>query len=93
MATAGRKTTRPAGMARHEEHVARKNETRNNIARGALRGRTFRKKHWVNLEGSTGVRDPSTRWRLHPENERTASWIFCGLQKIRDWAFWRGRPL
>jgi hypothetical protein len=69
----GRKTTYCAGVAQHKGHIVKKNQTRNNIARGALRGWMFGKKCRVNLEGSTGVRDPSTRQQLHLGNERTAS--------------------
>jgi hypothetical protein len=69
LATAGRKTTHHAGVAQHKGQIVKKNQTRNNIARGALRGWTFWKKRRVNLEGSTGVRDPSTRRQLHLGNE------------------------
>jgi hypothetical protein len=53
-------------------YLIKKNQTRKNIARGAPRGQTFGKRHWVDPEGSTGVRDPGTRQQLHHKIKRTA---------------------
>jgi hypothetical protein len=36
----------------------------------------FGKRRWVDLEGSTGVKDPSTRWQLWLKNEKRAGQIF-----------------
>jgi hypothetical protein len=55
-----RGTTRHTGVAPRKGHIIRKNQTRNNVTRGVLRGRTFGKKHQMNLEGSTGIKDPDT---------------------------------
>jgi hypothetical protein len=100
--------TRGAGVARRKGHIAGKNQTRNNVARGVLRGRTFGKRLRVDPEGSTGVRNLRTIRRLHLGNERTAGRIFgetfklevakriagysVGLRKITVWTVWGGRP-
>jgi hypothetical protein len=42
----------------HKGYIVKKNQARNNVARGAPRGQTFGKRHEVDLEGSTGVKDP-----------------------------------
>lgn len=72
VATQG-KMTRRAGVAWRKGHIIGKNQTRRNIARGALTGLTFGKRLQVDLEVSTGVKDQHTRWQLQLENERTAS--------------------
>jgi hypothetical protein len=85
-----------------------KDQTRNKFANGTQKGWTFRKKHRVDPEGSTGVKDPSTRRQLRLKNEKTASQIFekpfrlqimkredgssVGILKIRNWSLWRVRP-
>jgi hypothetical protein len=62
----------------------------------------------VDPEGSTGVKDPSTRQQLRLKNEKIAGRIFektfrlqiakredgssVWLLKIRNWTLWRGRP-
>jgi hypothetical protein len=61
----------------------------------------------VDPEGSTGVRDPNTRWHWQLKNEKTAGLIFqktfrlltakredgssVRSLKIRDWTLWRGQ--
>jgi hypothetical protein len=71
LAVACRKVSRRARVAWRKGYI-KKNQTRNNIARGAPRGQMFGKRHWVDLEGSTGVKDPGTRRQLYLKIERTA---------------------
>jgi hypothetical protein len=102
LAAACRKVSHCARVAWRKGCIAKKNQTRNNVARWAQRGQTFGRRRWVDPEGSTGVR------RLHLKIERTADGrIFgktyrletakriagssVGLQKMRDWTLWRGR--
>jgi hypothetical protein len=97
--------TRRAKVARHKENTVKRNGIRNNVARKTLKGRRLQ----VEPEGSIGVNDEETRRRLHPGNERTASRtlgktleldirqraveIPSGLENIKNWTLWRGRPL
>jgi hypothetical protein len=97
------------GLKHKEGYIVKKNQTRNNFARGAQRGQTFGEGRRMDPESSTGVKDSSIRRRLHLKIERTADGrIFgktyrleiakrvagssVGLQKIRNWTSWRGRP-
>jgi hypothetical protein len=86
------------------QQVRRKNQTRSKFASGTLKGWEFGKKGRVDLEGSTGVKDPITRRRL--KNEKRAGRIFeafrlqiakrkdgssVRLLQIRNLKLWRGR--
>jgi hypothetical protein len=81
----------------------RNNQTRNNVARGAPRGRRLQ----VGPEGSIGVKDKQTRRRLHSRNDRTASKTLkktlrlsirqqtvkiSSRSQTKNWTLWRGRP-
>jgi hypothetical protein len=74
----------------------RKDQTRNEFASG-----TRKDVRRLDLEGSTGVKDPRTRRQMRLKNGKTAAPIFAkredesfvGLLKIRNWTLWRGRPL
>jgi hypothetical protein len=74
--------TRGAGVARSKGHIVGKDQTRNNVARGALRGRMFGRRLQVDAEGNTGVKDRRTKRRLHLGNERLASQIFGKAFKL-----------
>jgi hypothetical protein len=68
----------------------------------------FGKRRRVDLEGSTGVKDPNTRQHRRLKNEKTAGLIFektfrmqiakwedgssVRSLKIKDWTLWRGWP-
>jgi hypothetical protein len=54
----------------------RNGQTGNNVARGAPREQTPGKRRQVDLEGSTGIKDPGTRRQLCLRNEKTDSQIF-----------------
>jgi hypothetical protein len=101
--------TRRAKVARRKENTVgrnriRNNQTRNNVARGAPRGRRLQ----GGPEGRIGVKDEQTRRRLHPRNERTASNTLRKTLRLnirqqtvkitsrsqpKNWTLWRGRPL
>jgi hypothetical protein len=84
-------------------------QTRNKFTNGNRKGWTFGKRHRVDPEGSTGMKDPNTRRHRRLKNENTAGRIFektfrlqiakredgssVGSLKIRNWTLWRGRPL
>jgi hypothetical protein len=78
------RTTCCAKVAQHKElnhegpsveQGRRKKLTRNKFTSGTQKGWTFGKRRQLDLEGSTGVKDPNTRqhWRL--KNEKTAGRI------------------
>jgi hypothetical protein len=106
LSAAGRKMTRRAGVARRKEHVVRKNQTRNNVARGAPRGRTFGRRRQPKPERKNWIRYRGLRQQLRSKKEfsqtlrETPRRKFvkrivgssAGLRKIRDWTLWRGRP-
>jgi hypothetical protein len=110
------KDARCAKVARHKERNhegpsveqgRRKDKTRNKFTIGTRKGWTFGKRRRVDPEGSTGVKDPSTRRQLQLKNIKTAGRIFekafrlqiakredrssVGLL-IRNWTLWRGQP-
>jgi hypothetical protein len=84
-AAAGIRTTRCSKVARRKgriyegpsvEQGRRKDQTRNKFASGTRKGWTFGKRRQMNPEGSTGVKDTSTRLQLRLKNEKTAGRIF-----------------
>jgi hypothetical protein len=100
--------TRRAGVARHRGNFIRKGQTGNNVARGAPREGMPGKRHRVDPEGITGIKDPGARWQLRLRNEKRAGRIFektfrlegvkriarstVGLLTNENWTLWRGRP-
>jgi hypothetical protein len=57
------------------ENLIRKIRTGNDVAGGALRERTPGKRHRVDPEGNTGIKDPGARQQLRLRNEKTAGRI------------------
>jgi hypothetical protein len=90
---------RREGVARRKGNV-RKNETRDNVVQGNLRGRTLGRRHQPKPECKIGMKDPGTRQQLHLKIERIsdgfdrkafrlefvkqAAGMSSGLQKVRD---------
>jgi hypothetical protein len=75
----------PCKMARHKERSHEgpsvekgqwKEQTRNKFTNGNRKGWMFGRRHQVDPEGSTGVKDPNTRWHRRLKNEKTAGRIF-----------------
>jgi hypothetical protein len=80
----------------------------NKFTSGIRKAWTLGKRGRVDPEGSTGVKDPSTRLQMRLKNEKTAGKIFektfrlqitkredgssVGLLKVRNWMLWRGQP-
>jgi hypothetical protein len=58
LAVAYRKVSCCARVAWPKGYIIKKNQARNNVTSGALRGQTFGKRCQGDLEGSTGVKDP-----------------------------------
>jgi hypothetical protein len=84
-AAAGIRTTHCAKVAWRKERSQdgpsveqgrRKEQARNKFASGTRKGWTFGKRRRVDPEGSTGVKDPSTRRQMLLKNEKAAGRIF-----------------
>jgi hypothetical protein len=73
LAKSGKKRTCRAGMARCNEHILRKSQASNNVARAAPRGRTFGTRRRVNPQGSTGIKDPGITLKLRLKIERISN--------------------
>jgi hypothetical protein len=102
LAIACRRITCRAGRA------LRKGHGKFTVVQGTLKRRTLGRRHRVNLEGSTGIRDQGLKKQLHIGSERTSSgicrqtfrlkigkWIAGSsvrLRKIRDWTLWTRQP-
>jgi hypothetical protein len=45
------------GVAQHNIHIVRKNQTRDDAAKETQKGRTEKKRHWKGLECKNGIRN------------------------------------
>lgn len=57
LAAASRKMASHKAAARCKGHIVRKNQTRNNIARGAQKRWTIRRRHQMKSECKSGIKD------------------------------------
>jgi hypothetical protein len=85
-----------------------KNKTRNKIARGTRIGRMLGKRQLMHQEDTNGTRNRDCKEQLRLGNEMTTSGIYkksteleiakriarctVGLQRMKDWTLWKGRP-
>jgi hypothetical protein len=85
-----------------------KNQTRNKFARITWKGRTLRRRQVMCQEGTNGTRNQDFKEQLWLGSKRTtsefdrkafglefvkqATGMSSGLQKMRNWTLWRGRP-
>jgi hypothetical protein len=103
----GRRVTRRARETWLTENVVRKDRTRNQAERGTPKRRKNGKILWRGREGKIGTKNPGTRLQLRRKREfnktfkktlrleigKRAAGISSGLQIIKNWTLWRGRPL
>jgi hypothetical protein len=88
--------TRHAGVARHEGNFFREYSTRENVAPKTRKGRAigsrnrdFKKQPYLESERTTSGINRNT---IGLEITTPPVGIFSGLQHIRNWRLWRGRP-
>jgi hypothetical protein len=67
---------RHAGVAWHDGHMLRENQTRDHAARGISKGRNFGKKCRPKSESIKGIRIQGLKKQLYLKSERTAERIF-----------------
>jgi hypothetical protein len=109
LGASGKTMTLRAGLARRKGTFAKKNQTRNKAGRRASR-QPFGKRRWMYREcknGTTGIRNQSSRQQARLRSERTHSRIVgreirldirkqnarsAMMWSIKDWTLWRGRP-
>jgi hypothetical protein len=93
---------------RSVEQGRRKNKTRKKITRGTRKGRMLRRRQLMGQEGTNGTRNRDVKEELRLGDERTTRGIYrkctgleiakrifrctVGLQRMKDWTLWRGRP-
>jgi hypothetical protein len=75
LAATSRGMTHCAGVARRRGDFIGKDQTGNNVARGAPRERTPGKRCRVDPEGSTGIKDSGARRQLRLRNKNTGGQI------------------
>jgi hypothetical protein len=101
LTVAGRKMTHHTGVAWHKRNVVRTSQTRNQVKRGALKGRKDRKRLWRGPECKIGMKNVGTRLQLCLTIKRTpygfnkkafrlefvkgVNVMFSGLRKVRNW--------
>jgi hypothetical protein len=107
---AARRTTCRAAVARRRgpsvTQGRRKKRTRNDVAKGAPKGRTFGRRRKPDSKRKNGTRNRGLRLQLRRKWEftktlrktigleiaRRIAGFSVRLRKIQDWKLWRGRP-
>jgi hypothetical protein len=101
-----KKVTAAGSKITHCADHRREVQNKDNVSPESSKGGTFEKRLWKGPECNNGIRDHGLRLHLRRKREfnktlkktlgleigKQATVISSGLQKIKNWTLWKGRP-